>query len=150
MDPLPYEIIEAMVQVFGRSFHFKDNMSAFLTTAGVPRPLVDKYRTDHKYPWARKILTDLGQSEDGAVIQRQVLVRLCQLRNLPDDKVPDRDAGLAALRHLKEIAREYQLMTKKQQQSSKRRQADHDARAQLVAERSRKLGEIRELFFQHV
>ena len=40
MSQLPYEILEAMIQCFGRSFHFKDRMAAFLANCEVPKTLV--------------------------------------------------------------------------------------------------------------
>jgi len=65
VNPLPYEILDGMIQCFGRSFHYKDPMSAFLYNCEVPRPLADKHRHEHKFVWARKLLTELGESDTG-------------------------------------------------------------------------------------
>jgi tetratricopeptide (TPR) repeat protein len=97
MSQLPYEILEAMIQCFGRCFHFKDRMAAFLANCEVPKTLIDKYRQEHKFVWARKLLTEQRESEHNQFLQRKILTALCQLRNLPDSKVEDRDAGLLAL-----------------------------------------------------
>lgn len=58
---------------------------------------IDKYRQEHKFVWARKLLSELGESEHHQFLQRKILTALCQLRNLPDSKVEDQDAGLLAL-----------------------------------------------------
>ncbi len=86
MSPLPYEILEAMIQCFGRAFFYKDAMSAFLYNCEVPRALADKHRAEYKFVWARKLLTELGESENGRLVQRRILAALCQLRNLQTKK----------------------------------------------------------------
>ena len=101
MQPVPYKILEAMVQCFGRCFHYKDPMEAFLVSAGVPKALAVKHKSEAKYPWARHLLSELAESEEGAVTQRRVLTVLCNLRDLPEKEVKDRDAGLDALRALR-------------------------------------------------
>src|ERR1700682_5391161 len=111
MDSIPYEILEAMVQCFGKAFYFKDGVATFFLTQGVPRPLVDKYRNEPKFVWARRVLTELGELGDGRSLQRNVLTALCQLRNVPDPKVPDRDAALDAIRNLKALALEHDLVS---------------------------------------
>ena len=59
--------------------------------AGDPAPLRIRDRfLKHKFVWARKLLTELGDSEDGRLLQRKILTALCQLRNLPDKEVSDR------------------------------------------------------------
>ena len=51
---LPYDITEAMVQCFGKCFHYKDRMEAFLRAAGVSPALAGKYRNEYKFVWARE------------------------------------------------------------------------------------------------
>jgi hypothetical protein len=46
MEPVPYDILEAMVQRFGRCFYYKDGLAAFLATAGLPQPLIEKDRNE--------------------------------------------------------------------------------------------------------
>jgi hypothetical protein len=146
MEALPYEITEAMIQCFGKAFHLKDAMASFLIQAGVDRTLVEKYRPDMKFPWARKVLTDLGQTEEGRLVQRRVLMALCQLRGLPDQTVEDRDAGLDALRRLKQLARDLDLVAReeKNQAVDKSRLAEEQAR--LRRDRAKKLEELRQRF----
>ena len=76
-----------MVQCFGKAFHYKDCMESFLRAADVTLSLAQKYRNEHKFVWARKLLTELGESENGCVIQRKILRRLCDLRRLPDTDI---------------------------------------------------------------
>lgn len=146
MEPLPFELIEAMIQCFGKSFHYKDTMAAFLLQAGVNKNLVEKYRAEMKFPWARKVLTELATTEQGCLLQRRILTELCKLTNLPDPGVEDRNTGLEALRNLKRIAAEKEFLLKqtKADDSSKRRIAE--ARAKLLQERTEKLQKLREQF----
>lgn len=139
MSQLPYEILEAMIQCFGRAFHFKDRMAAFLANCEVPKQLIDKGRQEHKFVWARKLLTELGESEENQIFQRKILTALCRLRNLPDSKVEDQDAGLQALRGLKELALSHDLIVREtfEKDSSKRNLAEEQQK--LVRERAAKL-----------
>jgi len=146
MSQIPYEILEAMIQCFGRSFHFKDRMAAFLANCEVPKTLVDKHRQEHKFVWARKLLIELGESEHNQILQRKILTALCQLRNLPDSKVEDRDAGLQALRALKELAMSHALVAREEieRDSSRKKLAEEQTR--LVLERSAKLETLYKTF----
>jgi hypothetical protein len=146
MNPLPYEIFEAMIQCFGRSFFYKDAMSAFLYNCEVPRALADKHRHEHKFVWARKLLTELGESESGRLLQRKILTALCQLRNLPDKEVTDRDAGLDALRKLKELALAHDLVARDEIEKGVQRKQAVAERARLLQERAAKLESLRQTF----
>ena len=146
MDSLPYDITEAMVQCFGRSFHYKDGMAAFLLSAGVDRALVDKYRERAKFVWARSVLTDLSQSEAGCVTQRRILTELCKLRNVADKDAPDRDAGLEALRQLKSLAYEQNLVAKQKKQKKSDRAKIDEQRQKILADRRAKLDALRQQF----
>jgi hypothetical protein len=146
MDALPYDITEAMVQCFGRSFHYKDNVASFMLSAGVNRALVDKYRNEPKFKWARNVLAELGQFEAGAMIQRKLLTQLCNLRNLADQDVPDRDAGLQALRDLKALALERDLIVRKKREKDQSNARLAEERERLVRERASKLAALRDQF----
>ena len=37
MEPVPYDILEAMVQCFGKAFHYKDGVATFFLSQGVSR-----------------------------------------------------------------------------------------------------------------
>jgi hypothetical protein len=146
MNPLPYEIMDAMIQCFGRSFFYKDPMSAFLYNCEVPRALADKHRHEHKFVWARKLLTELGESESGRVLQRRVLTALCQLRNLPDKEVPDRAAGLDALRNLKDLALAHDLVARDEVDRGTQRKQAAAEHTRILQERSAKLESLRQTF----
>jgi hypothetical protein len=146
MNPLPYEILDAMIQCFGRSFYYKDPMSAFLYNCEIPRALADKYRDEHKFVWARKLLTELGESENGRLLQRRILTALCQLRNLPDKEVPDRDAGLDALRKLKELALSHDLVAREELDRGRQRKQAAAEQARILKERAAKLESLRQTF----
>lgn len=150
LTPLSHDILQAMVQCFGRSFHYKDVVESFLVTAGVEQNLVSKYRHEAKFVWTRHVLTDLGMTEDGCITQRRVLTELCRLRNLPDSEAPNPDAGLDALRALKKLAREKQLIAKEEVKESTNRTHQAQARAQLLQERAIKLSRLQGIFGQAV
>ncbi|MCE5322160.1 restriction endonuclease [bacterium] len=146
MEPLPYEITEAMIQCFGRSFHYRDPFASFFRSAGVDRELVDKYSHLPKFRWARSILTDLGNSEDGRLVQRRLLTELCKLRGLPDNDVPDRDAGINALRCLKELAISHDLYVQAEKQQANTRVKRAVDKMSVIQERVNKLDSLRQQF----
>ena len=146
MDPLPYEIIEAMIQVFGQSFYYKDKMDGFMVGASVPKPLIDKYRNEYKFIWARKVLSELSDSEEGCVIQRKLLTQLCNLRHLPDADVQDKDAGLDALRKLKNLAQQFQLIYTEEKKTTIDRRELKAQERQLISQRAQKLEKLRKTF----
>lgn len=150
MNPLPYEILVAMVQCFGLAFHYKDGVSSFFLSCGVSNDQNDKYRDQAKFVWARRLLTELGQTESGCLIQRRILTGLCQLRDLPDKDVPDRDAGLTALRKLKRMALEQKFFVEKAREESKSRASITEEKQKIFKQRSEKLSSLREFFNEAV
>ncbi|MFH1674380.1 MAG: restriction endonuclease [Pseudomonadota bacterium] len=150
MEPISYEILEAMVQCFGRSFHYKDGVSSFFLSCGVRQELNDKYRDQAKFVWARRLLTELGQTENGRMIQRRILTELCKLRDLPDKDVPDRDAGLDALRKLKRLALEQKLYVEESIKKEKTRSHLNEERQRIIQQRRDKLDSLRKTFTEAV
>lgn len=146
MDSLPYDVTEAMVQCFGRSFHYKDGVASFMLSAGVDRALMEKYRNEPKFKWARSVLAELGQSEDGRHVQRRILTQLCNMRNVADQDVPDRDAGIEALRSLKALALARDLIVRKQRDKDQSNARAAEERQRLVEERANKLAKLRDQF----
>jgi len=150
MDMLPYDVTETMVQCFGKCFHYKDGVASFLLAAGVDRAMVDKCRHEAKFVWARHVLTDLGQTDEGRLIQRRVLTQLCNMRDLADKDVPNRDAGLDALRSLKRIAVERDLVVRKRKQDEVDRAKIAEQKEKLLHERAKKLQDIYRQFTEAV
>ncbi len=143
---IPYEITEAMIQCFGRCFHYKDRMEAFLRAAGVPPAIAQRYSNEYKFVWARKTLSDLSDSQSGYEIQCRILTELCKLRNVPDDEVPDRNAALGALRNLKAMAVQHDLYAEEEKKAGTGRQALAKERERVVAERVAKLDDLKHRF----
>jgi hypothetical protein len=139
MDSLPYEIIEAMIQCFGRCFHYKDLMASLLASSGVEKALVDKHRGEYKFKWARLLLTELGQHKDGYLLQRRILTELCKLKDVPDPKVSDRNAAIEALRKLKHLAVEHDLLAIEQQTKGDQKKYLAQQKEQLITHRATKL-----------
>lgn len=150
MKNISYEIIEQMIQCFGKCFHFKDSMASFVRSSGVPILIINKYRDLPKFVWARRILEDLSLNEDGLIIQRKLLTNLCKLKDLPDNGVLDRNAGLDALRKLKRIAIDNDYIVKEQKDKENIQKIVAEQKQALVLERAKKLEELRTIFNDNV
>jgi hypothetical protein len=117
--------------------------------AGIPEDFYLKYEHEPKFKIARQLIDDLeSMGEDGLLLQRRLLTELCKLRALPDTQVPDRDAGLDALRELKRLAHEHDIIAKEEREHAKRQTADAEAQIQQARERERRLRELNEAFVE--
>jgi hypothetical protein len=146
---LPFALREAVVAVSGKCFWLKDPFKAFYLSCGVDEQLYDRYADESKYKIARHVLAELDkQGEEGYFIQRKLITALCNLRNVPDDSVPDRAAGLSALRQLKELALEHGVVARKQQADKSTRAEAAERRTAAMEARRQKVNELRELFYR--
>ena len=61
-EPLPYTVSQAAVAVCRDALHWRDDLRSLFMSAGVPRPLYDKYDdpTNSKAKIARLVLDELG------------------------------------------------------------------------------------------
>lgn len=144
---LPQDIKEALIQVCGRAFWYKQPLFDMFARAGISENIYLKYEHEAKFKIARLVLSDLERmGEDGFLLQRRLLTELCKLRNLPDTEVPDRDAGLDALRTLKETARSHDLIAEEEKAGSLRRTSDAQDAVQKARERERRLEELKNAF----
>lgn len=147
-ENLPFEIKEQIVQCFGTAFHYRDTMESFLRSAGVDAEIANRHRDHPKFVWARYLLRDLEQTENGYLLQRRILTDLCKLKGLPDKAAPNPDAGLDALRKLKSLAVEHDLVIEGEKRNAKGRRADAEQRAKIRHERAQKLTELRKEFYE--
>ncbi|WP_053366284.1 restriction endonuclease [Bacillus sp. FJAT-27245] len=150
MKHLPYEIMEQTIQCFGKCFHFKDPMASFMRSSGVPILLINKYRDLPKFVWARRVLEELSSTEEGVLIQRKILTNLCNLKDLPDKEVKDRNAGLDALRKLKRLAIENDVFVKEQKVKENVKKIIAEQKQAIVKERSKQLEELRTNFISNI
>jgi len=146
LEKIPFEVKEQMIQCFGRCFHLKDMVASFMLSGGVPNELVDKYRREYKFVWARYVLEELSKSEEGRLIQRKMLTDFCKLRNIPDNTVVDRNIGLDALRRLKELACSNQLYIEEEKKQSVIRHNLAENRTKIIKERASKLEVLKNNF----
>lgn len=145
---LPHDVKEALIQVCGRAFWYKQPLFDMFARAGIPEDVYRKYEHEAKYKIARQVLGDLeGLGEDGLLLQRRLVTELCQLRKLPDLEVPDRDAGLKSLKELKKTAREHDLVVEEESANRARRTSDAEATVQKARDRQRRLGELKQAYF---
>jgi len=150
MNSIPYEIILQIIQCFGKCIHYKDNLESFLVSAGINRNLARKYRDDPKYAWGRKLLDELSDTEDGRILQKRLLVEFYKLKKLPDNDVPDRDAGITALRKLKEMINESEIEVKQNKKETISRKQVAINKIKIVEDRKTKLEEIRLMFVNRI
>lgn len=138
---LPYAIREAVVAVCGKCFWYRDPFRDFMLSCGVPPEIYDRFADETgKFKLARHVLAELDKmGEEGFLIQRRLVTELARLRKPPDEKVPNREAALDALRALKEAAIEHGMLVSEEKaksqtraQEAKRRQDAHDARAKKM------------------
>jgi hypothetical protein len=138
MPGLPYELTEAMVQCFGTCFYYKDAVASFMSAAGVDHSLIEKHRGEAKFVWARRVIAELAETEQGVVVQHRLLTEMCRLRDLPDAGA----VGLDNLRRLKGLAQERDLVaTEAKQRTSQRREAA-ERRPEVQRRRSEKLSQL--------
>jgi restriction endonuclease Mrr len=91
-------------------------------------------------------LAELGQTDEGRLVQRRILGQLCNMRNLTDKDVPDRDGGLDALRALKQLALERDLVVRKSKQEQVDRALIAEQKERLLRERAERLQELHQQF----
>jgi hypothetical protein len=137
----------ALIEVCGRSFWYKQPLFDMFARAGIPEDLYLKYEHEAKFKIGRQLLGDLEQlGDEGMLLQRRLLTELCKLRDLPDKEVPDRDAGLDALRALKAAARRHDLVVQEEKVAAARRTSDAESVVQQARDRQRRLQELYQAF----
>jgi hypothetical protein len=150
MKQLSYEIVEQIIQCFGKCFHYKDPVVSFMRSSGVPILIINKYRDLPKFVWARRVLEDLSHNEDGLLIQRKLLTNLCKLKDLPDKEVRDRNSGLDALRKLKSIAIDNDYIVKELKVKENIQKIIAEQKQALVLERAKQLEGLRTIFNSNI
>jgi hypothetical protein len=144
---LPAEVKSALIDVCGRCFWYKQPLFDMFARAGIPEDAYLQYEHEAKFKIARQLISDLeSQGDEGFLLQRRLLTELCRLRNLPDTEVPDKDAGLEALRKLKRVVEASNLAIQVEQAAEARRATDSAELVQKARERDRRMGELRVAF----
>lgn len=144
---LPFQVREAIVEVCGKAFWLKDPLKSLMLSAGVPPELYERYSDESKFKIARHVLSELdAMGDEGWEIQRRLVTEFCQLRRLPDENVPDPDAGLSALRFLKELAQDQKLFVEREQSEAEQRAQEARRQQAALAARAEKIVELRKVF----
>lgn len=131
----------------GKCFWYRDPFRDFLLSCTVPADLYDRFSEGSKFKIARHVLGELDQlGEEGYLIQRRIVTALCKLRKIPDEKVPDMDAAVKALRWLKERALEHKLIALKEKKDTDTRAEEAQRRQAGLAARAKKMEELRTTF----
>lgn len=143
---LPFELREAVVQVCGKAFWYKDPLKSLLVGAGVPAQLYDRYADESKYKIGRHVLAELDHlGAQGWAVQWRIVEDLVTLRGLPDEAA-DKDAGLAALRHLKTLARSEGIAKDREKGDREQKVEEAKRRQAAVAARATKMEELRQAY----
>lgn len=147
---LPYEIRNQIIQCIGTCFHYKDNVEAFFISCGIDKRIASKHRDSYKFVWAKKLLDDLDEIPDGYLLQRKILTELCKFKKLPDPKAENPDAGLSALRKLKELAVENKIEFEEMKQDTKNRKVIAEEKVKIIEERSQRLKDLKNMFYEGI
>lgn len=109
MDLLPYEITQQVIQCFGLCFHYKNNMEQFLLSCSVPKSIIEKCKSENKakFSWARDIMFELSTKEEHIITQKRIVTELCNLKDIYDNGVNDKNKAMDALRKLRIMTKEY-------------------------------------------
>ena len=144
---LPYHVKQAFINVCGRAFWLKQPLFDMFLDAGISEEIIHLYENESKYKIARGVLAELEKrGEEGYLIQKRLLTKLCNLRNLVDDTIPDRNAGLDALRELKKAALEADLIARKAEADTKAQQEEYRKRVAETSARTKKLEDLNNTF----
>jgi len=144
---LPFEIRQQIIQCIGLCFHYKDNVEAFFISCGVNKNLASKHKHLAKFTWARTLLAELDDMDDGFHIQRRILTELCKLRNLPDKDAPNPNAGISALRKLKELAVENKLEVEDEKKNVNQRKLMEKEKMRIIQDRVKILEDLKNIFY---
>ncbi len=147
---LPYEIRNQIIQCIGLCFHYKDNVEAFFISCGIDRRLAQKHKDKAKFVWTRYLLNDLDDISDGFDLQKKLLTELCKLKSLPDKDTPNPDAGLSALRTLKELALENKFEFESKKKDETQRRIIQQEKQKIIQERAESLLKLKDLFLASV
>jgi len=140
---LPFEIKNALVEVCGRAFWFKQPLFDVFARAGIPEALYLQHEDEAKFKIARHVIGELERmGEEGFFLQQRLVTELCSLKTLPDSEVPDRDAAVRTLRKLKELAVQHHIEAADRGDRANRAAADARARVERVRERQQRLEEL--------
>lgn len=145
----PFSIKDQIIQCIGTCFHYKDNVESFFISCGINKQLASKYRSFPKFVWARNLLNDLEELENGYQLQKRILTELCKFRNIPDKDAVNPDAGVDNLRKLKRLAIENKFEVEESIRDAKQRKYIAAQKAKIMEERAEKLRELRTIFIEN-
>jgi hypothetical protein len=146
-EKLTFEIREAVITVFGKSFWYKDPFRSFLLFCGVPEEIYERFSDESKFKIARHILAELdAMNEEGYIIQRRIVTELCKLRRLPDKNVPDIDSSIQALKRIKELAIAQKIFAEEKHHETELKTQETRRKQAALVDRAKKMGQLRNTF----
>jgi len=144
VNRLPYQVKQALVRACREAFWYKGPLIDMFLDSGVPSVLVKRYEGLPKVVMAKHILTHLeSMGPTGFLIQKRWLTNMCRLRKPVDDSVQNMDHAVSALRALKEVALEENLVRLKEQRRALARKTEVERLAKSITEKQEKLENLR-------
>lgn len=144
---LPSSVKEALVTVCGKSFWLKEPLCNIFREAGVPEDVISEYYDEPKFKFARHVIAKLEtMDEEGWLMQQKILTKICNLRNLIEDEVPNRNAGIDALRNLKTLALKENMIVKVEKDKKNIKLQEHNDAIKKKSARESKIKELLDKF----
>ncbi len=148
--PLPTTVQRAAVRVCRDAFHWRDDLRAVFTTAGVPASLYDRYDNpaNSKAKIARFIFGALQErGEPGCTVQHKIVEELCRMTK-PSPDAPDQHAGKQALAELKREATAAKILVEPEKAAADARRAASQRKTTATHSRRERIGELRTIFIE--
>ncbi|EKZ0176821.1 hypothetical protein QRK73_002753, partial [Enterococcus faecalis] len=109
MSHIPFEIQQQVIECFGRCFHYKNTVASFMKNCDIPEILISQWKDQPKFIWAKNVINELNETEDGKILIRKIITEFYKMQNVPDE-VENRDLGILALKKLKRLAENNDLV----------------------------------------
>ncbi|HTW85909.1 MAG TPA: restriction endonuclease [Candidatus Sulfotelmatobacter sp.] len=139
---LPFDVVEAAIQVAGQAFHYKSGLKRLFLRAGVPPAMYERYEQEMKYVIARNVFADLDErSTAGYEIAVRIVQEMCSIRRIADPSV-DAAAAKKAIERLKQLANATLISEAEDEVERKRRERLESERLSQLNFRQKTLGEL--------
>lgn len=110
---MPYQVKEAFIAACGKAFGSKPALAAMFIESGVAEEVVERHSDKSVFKMAGSILSELDAlGDEGCQIQSRLISGMCRLKSFTGETVKNKEVALVALKELKRVALEYNLISK--------------------------------------
>ncbi|CCE54550.1 restriction endonuclease [Corynebacterium casei] len=146
MEPVPFPVFEAAVQVAGQALYWRNSLRQIMRNAGVSENGYEKYSEASKYQIFRNVWDDLDRAgSPGRKVQYKLVAALADLEKA-DSKVPDLEAGNASIRNLRLLAKRENILVSPQDLAREQRRQAAALRAEEQYAKRAQLAQLSEIF----